>query len=96
MTTKQYIAEYMSVGFQNGPGLKNRGIHLRDMTLTMVFKATELDEIPQSKDVDGEEEESRCRSRGKATLRGPAEDSKEEKPVEKNQEGMKLQKPREC
>lgn len=31
-------------------GLRNKGKNLRDMTLMIVFKATELDEIP--KDVD--------------------------------------------
>lgn len=34
-------------------GLRNKGINLRDRTLMIVFKATELDEIP--KDVDGKE-----------------------------------------
>lgn len=77
-------------------GLRNRGINLRAITLMMVFKVTELDEIPKHKDVDREEEGSRCRFWGKSTLKGPVEDSKEEKPVQRNQESMKLQKPKEC
>lgn len=39
----------------------------------MIFKATELTEIP--KDVDGKEE-SKCMTWGQPTLRGPVEDSK--------------------
>lgn len=30
-------------------------IHLRDITLMMVFKAMELEEIPREENVDGEE-----------------------------------------
>lgn len=56
-------------------GLRNKSMKLKEITLMIVFKATELDEIP--KDVDGEKG-SKFRTWGQTIHRSPGEDSKEE------------------
>lgn len=51
----QPIIKYTSMDFRDQGSRLKTEIHLRDITLMMVFKAMELEEIPREENVDGEE-----------------------------------------
>ena len=57
MTRRQHIIKFMSMDFKGGIKAEDVEINLRDISLRIVFKAMELDEIPRKGNADGEEKE---------------------------------------